>query len=949
MSLFIKNKILIISYLCLFIGCINLHSTQAQILGGGQHPPGMKWRQINTENFQLLYPSALEFEAQRMANTVDFLISRISHTLNKKPRPISIILHNQTVESNGFVQLAPRRSEFYAIPGQEFDYQDWLNSLAVHELRHVVQLDKIAGNLRAPLFESLAFSFFGITLPAWFFEGDAVVTETALTKAGRGRQPSWEMPFRANLLNGRDFSYSKNYLGSYKDRTPGYYQLGYLMMAKLRRDQGPYILDTLFLDMTRNPLKLANLSQTSKTHTGLTTRQWHNATLAEMKNLWQKQLEETPSELYPGINIRKDTIPEDYLLPQSINEQEIVALKRSKVHTPALVLLNRNGKEKKLLLIGLQLEPHISYAGGKVVWDELRIDKRYDKRSFSVICLYDLQRKTYRQLTHRSRLFSPSLSPDGKKIAAIEVDFSNRMSVVELDAQNGKILKKYLNPEQSNLQTPKYDAQGKKLVYLRVSQEGKAIEELDTESGKVQQKLTSQSQLLSRPSYLGEDILFKAHYNGIDNIYRLEENGEIKQLSFATYGAFYPIYDQKSKTLLFSNYQLNGYDVTELLLAELQEKPVREVKNPLADYIKPLAVKERGPVDFSSIPQKNRPSRPYSPFKHLINFHSILPILEQDSYNDELNFGAQAVSGDLFNNFDINAGYVYYTGLQKSGYRGGFSYKAWYPILSVNFEDRPMKFSNPEITAAWREQETELNLDLPFRFNFLNQFGSTGLELATSYLKRYQVEYLSNPNNQQVVPELRFPMRYAFYFEQNSMTSSRDLAPRWGHNYRFGYRHFPFDKQFSGKIWSLQTLFFSPGLFRNHSFSASINFQRSSGDYTTLNDIPTVSGFNKLDNTNTGAIKNTILLDYRFPLAYPDWEIGPLAYLKRIRVGLFADFQNFDLQTNTLPRTYGLELSADINLLRLYLPNFRPAAKMIFNTDNTARNPIFEFGLIYSY
>ena len=84
-------------------------------------------------------------------------------------------------------------------------------------------------------------------------------------------------------------------------------------------------------------------------------------------------------------------------------------------------------------------------------------------------------------------------------------------------------------------------------------------------------------------------------------------------------------------------------------------------------------------------------------------------------------------------------------------------------------------------------------------------------------------------------------------------------------------------------------------------------------------------------------------------MAYPDWEIGPLAYIKRIRAGFFADFQNFDLQSNTIPRSYGLELSADMNLIRLYLPNFRPTAKMIFNTDNTARNPIFEFGLIYSY
>jgi hypothetical protein len=119
----------IISILTLFILSINLYNAKAQLFDTGQNPPGLKWRQINTQHFQLLYPALLELEAQRMANSLDYIIGRVSRSINKDPKRITVILQNQTVESNGFVQLAPRHSEFNTTPSQEFDSQDWLNSL----------------------------------------------------------------------------------------------------------------------------------------------------------------------------------------------------------------------------------------------------------------------------------------------------------------------------------------------------------------------------------------------------------------------------------------------------------------------------------------------------------------------------------------------------------------------------------------------------------------------------------------------------------------------------------------------------------------------------------------------------------------------------------------------------------------------------------------------------
>ncbi|MEJ7691755.1 MAG: hypothetical protein WKF69_01985, partial [Daejeonella sp.] len=356
--------------------------------------------EINTPNFQILYPSEFKDEALRMANTLEHVIKSVSKSLGKEPRKITIILQNQGVVSNGFVQLAPRRSEFFTVPPQNFDMQDWLNSLAIHELRHVVQFDKLTGKLKRPFFEELALAIFGITLPPWFFEGDAVGIETALSHAGRGRLPDWEIIFRTNTLSGKDYSYSKNYLGSFKDLTPGYYQLGYFMTSKLKRDYGKGIMDSLMTSMSRNPFRPYNLSRSIRKFTGLNSRLLHDSTTAELNRLWQVQEGASITQQYLAINKRLKAVPADYLLPARMNTEEVLVLRKSLDKTPEILKLDTAGKERRILKIGFQTESNFNYSHGKIVWDEFRYDKRYQKRSFNVINIYDLAAGTYKQLTH---------------------------------------------------------------------------------------------------------------------------------------------------------------------------------------------------------------------------------------------------------------------------------------------------------------------------------------------------------------------------------------------------------------------------------------------------------------------------------------------------------------------------------------------------------------------
>lgn len=947
MNIFSRIDTLKIRSLLALILTLTSHLVFGQIFDNGQNPPSIKFREIRTLNFQIIFPAALESEAQRMAATLEHVLPAVSKTLGKKPHLISIILQNQTVESNGFVQLAPRRSEFFTTAPQASDYQEWLSSLAVHELRHVVQFDRLTAEMKRPFFEGLALAFFGITLPPWFYEGDAVVTETTLTSGGRGTLPSWEMAFRTNTLSLRKYSYSKNFLGSVKDITPGYYELGYFMTSKLRRDFSSSILDSLFHRIRRNAFRPYNLSRSIKHYTGMTTRALHDSTVAELEKLWREQYAQIEREEYPALNERRSKFLLNYWLPIAVSKTEILTLKEGREHTATIIKIDSSGSEKKLVRVGAQKDPHFHFSAGKIVWDEIRFDPRFKKRSYSVINVLDLVSGKRKQLTHKTRFFAPSLSPDGDKIVVVSVSYENRISLVELDAKSGEILGTFPSPENVMLQTPSYHPSGQRIVVAAVGN-GAAIYELDKKTGVFQERLPLQAQQITRPVYLNNDIAFKAHFSGVDNIYLLSEGKPIpEQLSFAEFGAFNPSFDVYNGRVLFNNYQWKGYDVAAV---SLEQKDSIRIGNTFIDYSAPLREDESTANVLAGIPTVKLPSKPYRELNHLFYFHSLVPVLEENAL-DDYNVGLTLRSNNKINTLDLSLGYEFNNALGASEYKVDLDYKKLLPVIGLSYSNQPRLIYQRQQTAGglvttpitWRENITELNVSLPISFSqFQHNFGAS-LLVGTSYTSRYDV--INRPRT--FLDHVAFPLRYTLNLSHNLSRSAMELAPRLGQNVTLTLRHFPLDDQFSGHLFTLRSRFYFPGLLRLHSFQAGFNYQTNRGTYNSTIDIPHIRGYSNLSPTRN--LQNNLQLDYRLPLFYPDLEIGPLAYIKRVRGGLFADYENLGKSSGLRPRAYGVSLQSDFNFLRFYLPNFAIGTALIFTTEKSVQNPIFDLSFSYSY
>ena len=72
MLLFMQTAIRKIAGVFLFLFFILLPSVSiGQYFTAGQDPASIKWHQINSDNFQIIYPSDYEIQAQRIAHVFE--------------------------------------------------------------------------------------------------------------------------------------------------------------------------------------------------------------------------------------------------------------------------------------------------------------------------------------------------------------------------------------------------------------------------------------------------------------------------------------------------------------------------------------------------------------------------------------------------------------------------------------------------------------------------------------------------------------------------------------------------------------------------------------------------------------------------------------------------------------------------------------------------------------
>jgi hypothetical protein len=931
---------------------------QAQLTGMGQDPSSVRWRQIQTKRFKLVYDTCYENQAQKVAAILDYSLSISGNTLHQSVSKTPILLHNHHAISNGFVTVMPNRMEFYTVPAQDQPAVGWFELLGIHEGRHQAQMLRMNTSYlrmsRVLFGEGLWGLNAALQAPSWFYEGDAVTTETALTNSGRGRLPSFVMATRARLLEThRPFHFRKAWHGSYKDYVPNQYEFGYLMVAYNRLKFGTGLWESTMQGIADSPLPgfTTPFLDAIKNKTSKNRRQLYNETYKALDSIWMAESRMISLTSFNKIT-QKPFSYTNYSSPVVANDK-LLAYRRGLSFTPAVVSIDKiTGETKKLFEPGYILSEKISAQGNWIYWDEYRPDIRWANRSYAVIMAYNMATGKKKQLTQKSRYYAPAVSPDGKELVVVENDVKGLSSLVILDVNTGEKLRSFGFDEKA-VQYPCWSMDGNSIAYTLVADNAKGLYSINAESGKIDTLIEPGFYQLEKPFWSGNTIYFSASYSGIDNIYALNVNDKkIYQVTSALNGAFDAYVSQD--TLVYSNYSMDGMAIVQSTIdsGKWTEKTVANTyQMALADK---LSAQEPMKYNPDSVKYNHYDSRPYRKIGHLFHIHSWVPLYTNGSATtfDRLFMPGYTIANqNLLNTFVFTGGQGFRRGKLYSSLNA--TWQGWFPVFQagLNYGDSVKMYG---LANDYRSSASKFfayaSVSLPLS-TVNGQYGFSLLPSATySYDNRL---YLTR--NGQI-----FEGAHNAFFSVNASVAKnyavRDIFPKLGVKTELMYvRPINPSNVFSPQQVATVKLFL-PGLYYHHSLRLSLAYEdQQLNSYFQPDRLPAPRGYEFLWDTATPLFTTMKrwAFDYSLPLVYPDINILKVFYLKRIWFTAFYEWSKAKVYENRTwqNRNYvsnGGELYFDFRAFSLP-PTLRIGYRLSFVPSENRSEGMIVFGYIADF
>ena len=938
----------------------------AQFVSFGQDRASLRWKQIKTDRFQIIYPDFFEKNAQKAANLFTRLYDH-ANTLQVNPRKISVILHADGGISNGNVALAPRKSELYTMPSQD-PGDDWLQHLCVHEFRHVVQFDKTTQGLTRGLYylfgELFPIAVIGIYLPMWFIEGDAVCFETSVGHIGRGRSPEFLNEMKAQIVEKGLYNYHKVVLGSHKDHVPGRYPMGYFITANTRLHYGPELWGKAVERSGRRPFGITPFNKGLALSIGSkrdslwntpsfralftdpdslkkantyrnTKRTLYQDNLHELRQIWLREIA-GQTNTFDTISTRNKYFTH-YYAPIPLPDHSLLAYKKGIQETGAFVLL-RSGKEKMLTRTGITDDCRFATDNRLVVWSEYRPHLRWQQGGRMRLSSYDLRTGRYRSRRGANNQFAPFRTSDGW--GYVETDRCNRSFIVLADTTLRHERWRIEAAEGEHFIHPAYH--DGHITTVVQSPQGLRLESIDIATRRRTPLTHNLHYELDNPSYIGDTLIYRASYNGNNAFYRLTRDSS-ELLLDSRYGIRFPFYHADSDSLYFSFYTSDGYKPGVAARTDLTPRPADYRTYPLADSIT-RQEQWNAPLTCDTL----YPTRRYRRFPHLFNIHSWAPVYANLSPM-EFDFGATVYSQNKLSTLSFTAGFVRQSGRSHGNWLLDATYSGLWPVISIHFEsgrenytDLANAYHHPTGTLiplylSRKARRSSADLTLQFPLNLSTKQYNRSL---APYL-RYKVEGIhsthvrnayailrTNPLTQllPVIPgEFTIPhpkrhyqlMEYGITYNNQTRLTTQEINPRWGQRLSAGYTHTLRRGLDLGSQWWTSAQLYFPGILVNHSIAFYGGFQHITCKARTYgNKIAYPRGI-----TLDGYQITTFRSAYHFPLLFPDWHIGPVLYFKQVNACAFYDHGiNRTRQARTHYSSCGIELTADTHLFRLTYP-----------------------------
>ncbi|HSH51606.1 MAG TPA: hypothetical protein VK982_07770, partial [Bacteroidales bacterium] len=566
---------------------------------------------------------------------------------------------------------------------------------------------------------------------------------------------------------------------------------------------------------------------------------------------------------------------------------------------------------------------------------------RWHNREYTAIKLFNIETQEEKLVVDKVRYFSPDISSDANKIAVIEVSSENEYFLNIISSYNGFVAKKIASPNGNFIQRPQWSADEKYIYVIEINGNKKQVSRYDFSTEKWETVFAIPGVDIQRINPTTDYIFFHSTYNGIDNIYAYHFRSQFfYQLTASKFGIYDFDLDANRRYVFASEYSSQGFGISKIPVERaLWHK--KEMIKAEPDYLaEKLSSQETGKIKSGTIPTNKYTIKPYSRLANLFYFHSWTPfyfdfddidlhynLSDLSEIYGKIHPGIMLLSQNKLSTMETNLGYAY-----KNNHHylsSSLIYKGLYPYikLTADYGDRHKYFAASDV--AWVPQLKHDNSSftvetyIPFNFSRGKYFAGFYPGITLEYSNRYYYQYVDN-YYQEGLEFMNFQLYLYFYTRK----AHRDIQPKTGIFFDYNLYNSPFDNDFFGYISTVDSRIYLPGFIQNQGFKFDIGYQYQSPKlylYSSRFRFP--RGMSRQRTEKLFKLYG----DYVFPIAYPDWNVGALFYIKRIRGALFGDFAinqyNIYTKNSSLPGTtkeefysFGIELSIDYHLLRTMFP-----------------------------
>lgn len=695
----------------------------AQFYHVGDDKGSLKWNSIESQGYQVIYPEGLDSLAYNYTQNLEKYRFAVGRSLGMYPgqhikKTMPVLLHPSSPFSNGSVAWAPKRIDLFTTPqAYDPDPLPWTEMLAIHESRHAAQMQFGLRYAMRPFGWFFGEAFNGLAAGLYptseYLEGDAVVAETALSRAGRGRNGEFLNYYMIAFDKGDWRRWSRWLYGSQKHYTPDHYALGYLFVSGMRtRFNTPDYMDKYFTFVSKKPYNLNNKGRLTQNITGKNFDKTFEDIMRYHNDIWQQEMKER-GPFMPMTSILEDNNCYTQYRGTVLVDNELYSIKESFNLPTMLVSIDAKGIEHDICPFA-NTKSKLSWSpyDNRIYWSENLPDPRWSLAGASAI-RYIVKGKEFKHtLSSEGKMYHPCANPTTGEVVVSEYLNDARTQIVTLSPIDGHRLAIYQMPDSLQVVEPLWHKG--EIYFTAISEQGTGIYKI--EDGKPSVILAPQPVTVKNLRDNNRGIYFTSDLGGVNELYMLNADNQLYLVSNTKYGSNDHVLTDNSLIFSANLYEgklLNRTDSSNLKYTKknFNELHHYQVADELSRQEEEFARKWEAREDSIKLERykttdQTKISKPkrYNKFKNIANIHSWGPLyadldkimaFSSDYIYEMVAPGISAVSQNKHGTMTAGFGYsAHKDPLDKSKWKHAghlhFTYTGWYPVLefSLDVNDR---------------------------------------------------------------------------------------------------------------------------------------------------------------------------------------------------------------------------------------------------------------------